>query len=132
MSKSVLYSANTASQTTTAAGTVINFGTVVRRYGCNAELSGGNAVVKGSGYYGVDISITFTASGAGTAVIQLLKDGTAVTGATASITTAESTTYTVYIPSVVRNVCCCESAISVVISGVAGAVTNAAIVVQKL
>ena len=50
----------------------------------------------------------------------------------ASITTAESTTYTVYIPSVVRNVCCCESALLVVVSGVAGAVTNAAIVVEKL
>lgn len=132
MSKSVLYSANTASQATTAAGTTINFGTIVRRYGCNAELSGGNAVVKGSGYFDVNVNITFTASGAGTAVVQVLKDGTAVTGATASITTAESTAYTVNIPCVVRNTCPCESVLTVLISGVATTVSNAAVAVQKL
>lgn len=125
-----MYAANTSTQAYVATGTTINFGSVVRRYGNNIALSGGNVVVRGAGYYNVDVNIGFTGA-AGTATIQVFKDGVAIPGATATITTAADTNFAVTIPTLIREVCCNESTITVVISGVAGNVVNAAIVVEK-
>lgn len=57
MSKSVIYANNSSTQTTVATGSIINFGSIVRRYGCNLNLSGGNVVIDGSGYYDVDVNV---------------------------------------------------------------------------
>lgn len=130
MSKSILYAANTNPQTFIANGSIVNFGSIIRRYGCNVVLSGGNAVVDGQGYYDVDVNLTFTAA-AGTVVVQIFKDGVAVQGAEATITTVADTSYAVTIPTIVRQSCCCESTITVVISGVAGTISNASIKVEK-
>ena len=130
MSKALLYAANTSTQAYVATGTVINFGNVVRRYGSNINLSGGNISVNGSGYYNIDAHFTFNGA-AGTATIQLYKDGVAIPGAVATQVESATGTYAVTIPAVIREVCCCESTITAVISGVAGNVTNAAIVVEK-
>lgn len=129
--KSALYAANTSAQSLTA-GNTINFGNAVRRFGCNCNVAGGNATITGSGYYDIDADITFTAGGVGTAVITLYKDGAAISGATASVTTAADTTYAVSVPAIVRQICCCESTITAVITGVAATVLNAAIAVEKI
>lgn len=129
MSRSLIYSANTVSQVLTS-GSVINFGSPVRRFGCNLAMSGGNVVVKGEGYYSIDTNISFTAT-AGTATIQVYKDGVAIPGATATVTTAATTSYQVSIPSVIRQSCCVESTITVTITGVTPTVSNAAIEVVK-
>lgn len=131
MSKSVLYTANTSTQPFVATGTIVNFGTPVRRYGNNINVSGGNVVVDGIGYYNLDTNLTVEATGAGALLVQVFKDGVAITGASATITVAADTTYAVTIPAIVRENCCCESTITVVVSGVAGNVTNAAMVVEK-
>ena len=128
---SLVYAANNVSQAFVAAGTVINFGTPVRRYGCNCSVSGGNLVTHGSGYYYIDTNISFTAGGQGTATVQLYKDGVAIPGAIATLTTASATAYSVSIPAVVRDKCCCDSTITAVISGVNGNVTSVAIVGAK-
>lgn len=130
MSKSVLYSANTNSQTVAING-IINFGTIIRRYGCNCNLSGGNAVISGTGYYNIDTAFTFTASDAGTAVITLFNDGVAIPGATVSFTTAANSIYAVSIPAIIRQMCCCNSTITAIVTGVAGTVNNASILVSK-
>lgn len=132
MSKSILYASNTTSQVTTAAGSNLNFGAPVRRYGCDIGLSGGNVTVNNKGYYHVDTQVVFTSGGAGTVQVQLLKDGVAVPGATASFTAAENSIYAVGVPCVIRNVCCCESTLTATVSGVAGTVTSASAVVEKL
>lgn len=132
MGKSLLYASNTTSQSIVASGSTLNFGTAVRRRGCNVGLSGGNVITKGADYYEISVNAVFTATAAGIEMIKVLKDGVEIPGATASFTTAESTTYAISIPCVVRNTCCCESSITVVASGVAGAVTNASIVVENL
>lgn len=90
MSKSIVYAANTNTQVVEA-GNVINFGNVVRKYGCNCNLSVGNVEVRGSGYYDVDTNFTL-ASTAGTVTITLYKDGVAIPGATASFTAVVDTT----------------------------------------
>lgn len=132
MSKSVLYAANTNPQTVVAAGSVINFGSIIRRYGCNCNLSGSNATVEGTGYYAVDTNVTFTGAAASTVVVQLYKDGVAIPGAVATSSIAANGIGSVTIPTIVRERCCVESTITAMISGLAGTVTNASIRVIKL
>lgn len=132
MAKSLIYMANTNSQSITAGGTV-NFGSIVRRYGCQCQSTGTTPQVNGTGYYNVNSNISFTASAAGTAVITLLSNGVAIPGATASLTVAADTEYACSIPAVIKEVCACESvsSITMTISGVDTTVTNASIEVSK-
>lgn len=131
MSKSILYSYNGTAQAVAAAGTTINFGTIVRRYG-DLVLSGGNPTIKSAGYYMVDTNIDFTPSAGGTMSIKVYSNGAEVPGAKVIRTVVADTAYAITIPAVVRSICCCETPITVVISGVAGSINNAAIVVHKL
>lgn len=128
--KSCVYGANTAAQTLVD-GNTINFGSIVRRFGNNTNLSGGNGVVIGEGYYDIDTNITFTAA-AGTVTIALYKDGVPIPGATATRTTAATSSYTITIPALVRQKCCCEATITAVLTGADTTVTNAAIVIEKV
>lgn len=128
--KSAIYAANTNGQTL-AVGSTINFGTISRRYGNNLNLSGGNVILLGAGYYDIDTNFTFLAA-AGTATITLYRDGVAIPGATASITTAANGTYSISIPAIIREFCCKEAVITAVITGVAVTMNNAAIAVEKI
>lgn len=131
MSKSILYGVNSNAQTVIV-GDRIDFGSIVRRYGKNINLSGGEVLVTGDGYYSIDASATVVAGAAGIVTITLLKDGSVIPGASASMTVADGNTVTLNIPScAVRQKCCCESTISAVISGVIGVVANATILVEK-
>lgn len=130
MSKAIIYAGNSNTQTTTATGTVISFPTIVRRYG-NLTLSGGNVVTKGSGYYKGYVNVTFEGTATGTAVFTVYKNGVAIPYANASRSTADATIYNITIPFADRNTCCCDEIITVVGSGVAVDVTNAAILIEK-
>ena len=128
--KSVLYAANTASQDVAANG-VVNFGSAVRRFGQNCNISGGNVTVSGSGYYDVDVNISYLGSAADTATFSVYNDGVAIPGASAIVTTAASTAGCLTIPAVIREKCCMESTITVQ-SDIAVTVNNASIVVKKV
>lgn len=131
MSKSVLYGVNRTPQTIVV-GDRVNFGSPVRKYGCNISMSGGEVYVRGEGYYDVDASITFVAGAAGIATITMLRDGSIIPGAGASATVADGDTITLVVPpSVIRQKCCGESTITAVISGVIGVISNATIRVEK-
>lgn len=130
MGKGLLYASNSNTQAL-AVGETINFGMPVRRYGCYIDMSGGNVVIDGSGYYTDTINITFTANGTGLATFTIYKDGIAVPGATCSITVANGNVYNIVIPCVVKQKCECESTIVVAISGVALTISNAAVEVIK-
>ena len=130
--KSCLYAANTNTQAVAVNG-VISFGNVVRRFGNNVGISGGNVIMNGAGYYDIDTNITFADTAAGTATIQLYANGTAIPGALAQITTGTANAvHSISIPAVVRNTCCADNIITAVVTGVAISVTNAAIVVEKI
>ena len=131
MSKSVLYAANSNAQTTSETGSIINFGSIVRRYGCGLKLSGGNVIIEDSGYYDIDTNFTVTPSSAGTLIIQLFQDGNAIPGAKVTLS-ATVNTVAVSIPAIVREKCCCESTITAMIIGVPTTVNNASILVEKL
>lgn len=132
MASSILYAVNSTTQPTVATGTVVNFGVPVRRYGSLIQLSGGNVEISGMGYYNIDVSVDILGTAAGTLLIQVYKDGVLVPGAIATRTTGDGSNYTVTIPTVVRQKCCCSTTITVVASGVASSITNAAIRVEKV
>lgn len=124
MSKAILYAANTNAQTGT-----VNFGSIIRRYGQNISLSGGNPVLRGAGYYRIDTNFTIVGTAAGVATVTLYKDGLPITGATVTLTVAADEQYAVSIPAIVREVCCNESTITAVLTN--ATVNNASIVVEK-
>lgn len=138
--KSAIYAADpsgTVLTLSTATGTVIPLGTTIRRFGCNAVLSGNGVLLNGQGYFNVDASVTFTPTAAGTYTVTLFKDGAAVPGATQTITAAAAGTVPVNIPAIVRNQCCdSTSTLTIVVTSatVPATVTidNTAVVVTKL
>lgn len=129
--KSLIYASNTGSQSIAVGGN-INFGSVVRKTGCNCYMSGGNVIVRGEGYYKIDTNITFTAGASGTATIALYKDGIAIPGAVVSLTATADNIYSVGSTAIIRELCCNESTVTAVVSGIAVTVTNAAIEVNKV
>ena len=138
--KSAIYAADpsgTVLTLSTATGTVIPLGTTIRRFGCDAVLSGNGVLLNGQGYFNVDASVTFTPTAAGTYTVTLFKDGVAVSGATQTITAAAAGTVPVNIPAIVRNQCCdSTSTLTLVVTSatVPATVTidNTAVVVTKL
>lgn len=122
--------ANTNAQAISDGG-IVNFGSIIRRYGCNVQSDGSTPYVNGSGYYDVDANITLTAGAAGTVVLQLLENGSPITGARQSATVAAGTIYAFNVPAIVRQRSCCDKTITLRISGVATTVNNAAIEVIK-
>lgn len=132
MSNSVLYASNNIEQTIAVGGTTINFGSAVRKFGCCLELSGGNPLIKNSGYYSVDANINLATTSAGDVTIQLYKDGMPLTGAKAVFTADTGTNYQVTIPTLIKQGCgCMEGIITAVISGVTGTITSS-ILVEKV
>ena len=131
--KSLIY---VAMQTPTAVAVngIIPLGTIVRRYGCNCNLNGNGIAINGQGYYDVDVSVEAVPDAAGTVTVQLLKDGVAVPGATASATVAAvANTVTLAFPATVRLGCCSTgSVLTLLLTGAASTVNNVAARVEKI
>lgn len=86
----MLYAITTTSSSVASNG-VFPLTTISRRTGCINELINNGIVIKKAGYYQATASITFTTPTAGLVTVQLYKDGVAVPGATASVTTGDTT-----------------------------------------
>lgn len=131
--KSMIYTA-LETPTAVAVGGAIPLGTIVRRYGCNCNLNGNGITLEGAGYYDVEVSVVAMPDAAGTVTVQLLKDGVAVPGALASATVAAAdTSVTLAFPAAVRLGCCSDgSSLTLVLTGAASTVNNAAVQVTKL
>ena len=130
--KSALY---TALQTPTAVAVdgVIPLGSIIRRYGCDANLNGNAVNITNARYYDVDVSITVAPTAAGTVTATLVKDGVAIPGATASAAAAAGAPTVLSFPALVRQACCASgSALTLVLSGAAATVNNVALRVQRI
>lgn len=140
--KSALYSANTspATITLTAAQSTatLSLGTVIRRFGCNVQLSGNGILLDGQGYYDVDASVTITPVAAGNYTVSLFADGVAVPGATQTVTAAAAATVNFNIPALVRLQCCDSSATLTLVLSTAATlpatvtVNNVGVIVEKI
>ena len=133
MSKSAIYTTNTAAPTIAVDG-IIPVGTTTRRYGCNVRQDGNAITLCGQGYYLVNVSATVTPTAAGTVSVTAQKDGVSIVGATGSETvSAVSNAANISITAIVRNACGCDSSIlSFILGGVAAVVDNFAVTVEKL
>lgn len=133
MSKSAIYTTNTAAQTV-AADNIIPVGVTTRRFGQNIRQDGNVINLLGQGYYLVNAVVTLLPASTGTVTIQAQKDGVAIIGASASqaVATAE-TPANLSLTFLVRNVCGCESSIlSFLLKDAASVVSDLAVTVEKL
>ena len=133
MSKSLIQTVNQSSQVV-AEDSIINLGSVIRRFGCNCRLNGNAIEVDGAGYYTIDCNVTLAPTVAGNATIAIYKNGVQLTGATAtgSVSTAGNP-ITLPIQTTIREGCNCEGGTSLTVVLVSGAstVTNVAVRVEK-
>ena len=140
--KSAIYTANTSPSTITLTAAqpsaTLPLGTVIRRFGCNAQLSGNGILLDGSGYYDVDASVTITPVAAGDYTVSLYRDGVAVPGATQTVTAVAAAAVNFNIPALVRLQCCDSSAtLTLVLTTTATlpaevTVNNVGVVVEKI
>ena len=133
MSKSAIYTTNTANPTV-AVGSIVPVGVTTRRYGPNIRQDGNTITLCGQGYYLINISATVAPTAAGTVSITAQKDGVAIVGATGSQTAAAAgDTVNIGITAMVRNACGCDSSIlSILLGGTASVISNLAVTVEKL
>ena len=133
MGKSLIQTVNQSSQVV-AANSIIDLGSVIRRFGCNLRLNGNAVEVSGEGYYTIDCNVTLAPTTAGNVTVALYRNGVAVTGATAtgSVSTAGNP-ITLPIQATIREGCCCDGGSSLTLVLVAGAstVSNVAMRVDK-
>ena len=131
--KSLLYATNTTS-TLVAENTQIPLTTIVRRYGCDVNLVGNNAVISESGYYDITVNATFTAPVAGVIGYSIQQDGVNIPGAIGAetITTATTEVRTITLSTKVRVKCgSAPSTISLLNGGLAATYSNIALSVEK-
>lgn len=112
--RSALYTAETTEVAGIVNGSTLPLGSIVRRVGCNVDLSGNSILIKGTGYYAVVASFTMTPSADDTVTIQALQNGVPIPGAKAAFN--GSTEKTVPIVFMVRQCCCDTGAISFVVT----------------
>ena len=133
MSKSLIQTVNQSSQAVEE-NSIINLGSVIRRYGCNLRLNGNAIEVSGEGYYKIDCNVTLAPTTAGTVTVAIYKNGVQLTGATASgsVSTANNP-ITLPIQTTIREGCCCDggTALTVVLVAGASTVSNVALRVEK-
>lgn len=137
MSKSAIYTANTTITSGIISGSTLPLGTTIRRFGCNAQLSGNGILLNGQGYYDVDVAITLAPSALDTLTVQLYKDGVPVPGAVATVTAAAGVMVAAPINALVRLQCCNTSStltlgVTAETDGTTITVENLAVVVEKL
>ena len=133
MGKSLIQTVNQSSQVV-AANSIIDLGSVIRRFGCNLRLNGNAVEVSGEGYYKIDCNVTLAPTAAGTVTVAVYKNGVALTGATASgsVTTAGNPV-TLPLQTTIREGCGCDggTALTVVLVSGASTVSNVALRVEK-
>ena len=133
MSKSLIQTVNQSTQSV-ANNSIIELGSVIRRFGCNCRLNGNAIEVSGEGYYKVDANITLAPTAAGNVTVALYRNGVPLTGATAtgSVSTAGNPV-TLPIQTTIREGCCCDggTALTLVLVSGASTVSNVAMRVEK-
>lgn len=133
--KSAQNAYNNTAQAFVAAGTPVNvLGILNTDTGCSIDTVTGGFVVSSSGLYRISYDVIFTAAGAGTAELKLLKDTTALPCADAQVTTVANNIYSLHAETTVYIPVCCNGAptISAAIGGIAGTINHVCASMVKL
>ena len=128
--KAGIYTANNTAQAV-GANSALPLGSIIRRFGCSVDLNGNGVNIREQGYYNVDGSITYTPTDAGLLTVQLMADGVAVPGASASVTAVAATTYNLSIVGMVRRCCSAPGTLTLMVN-LAGTVNNVGLIVGKV
>lgn len=118
--------------TTVASGGTIPLGSAQSRYGCGVSGSGSSIRLAGccnGAWWRIDGTVTLTASAAGTASVDLLAGGSAVTSSAATV--AANSTVTLPVSAIVR-AGCDGKVLSLALTGVAGTVGQTALAVSRV
>lgn len=137
MSCKSLIDVATTTSTAVIANGILPLQTIVRRRGCDINMSGNSVAITdcGSNFYLVTITVTFTAPAAGIVTLNLQQNGVNVVGATASatVTTAATEVRSLSFSAIVRTFNNNSiDALTVVNAGVAATFSNIDISVVKL
>lgn len=137
MSCKSLIDVATTTSTAVIANGILPLQTIVRRRGCDINMSGNSVAITdcGSNFYLVTVTVTFTAPAAGVVTLNLQQNGVNVVGATASatVTTAATEVRSLSFSAIVRTFNNNSiDALTVVNSGVAATFSNIDISVVKL
>ena len=132
MSKSLIQVANQSSQNV-ADNSIINLGSVQRRFGCNLRLSGNGIEVDGQGYYTIDGAVSVAPTAAGPVTVAVYDDGVQIPGVIAYGTGTAGDPLTLPLVGTIRQGCRCDSAdnLTVVLIEGAGVVQNVSLRVEK-
>lgn len=133
MAKAFIYTVNSSTQEVQADG-IISPGSVIRRFGCNLNLSGNGIETRGDGYYDLTASVVLAPAEAGEITVTLYQDGVKIPGAIATATVAEAEdVVTLNIPTAIRLTCCGDSASAITCGlSAAASVTNYSFKGKKL
>lgn len=137
MSCKSLIDVATTTSTAVIANGILPLQTIVRRRGCDINMSGNSVAITdcGSNFYLVTVTATFTAPAAGVVTLNLQQNGVNVVGATASatVTTAATEVRSLSFSAIVRTFNNNSiDALTVVNAGVAATFSNIDISVVKL
>lgn len=132
MSKSLIQVANQSSQNV-ADNSIINLGSVQRRFGCNLRLSGNCIEVDGQGYYTIDGAVSVAPTASGPVTVAVYDDGVQIPGVIAYGTGTAGDPLTLPLVGTIRQGCRCDSAdnLTVVLIEGAGVVQNVSLRVEK-
>lgn len=125
MSKSLIYTANTAGAEV-AVGNTIPIGSIIRRYGRCIDATGSAVNLIDPGYYAVDISVTATSAATGDVILALTQNGVPVPGAraAATIATADTQSENLSMTAMIRVMCCDTANLSVMVDGTAAPIVQ--------
>ena len=132
MSKSAIQIVNNASQSFIE-NSNIGLGNIIYRFGPNLGLNNNSLNIIGAGYYSINVSATVLPSAAGQVTLQLFRNGTAITGASATVNLTSTTVpTTIVLPTAMVKVnysggCPCEKlpeSVSLVVTTGEGVITS--------
>lgn len=129
MAKAFAYVVNTTPQTITGGGAV-SFGTAIHGFGCTSgartvQVTNGNIVLAGCGYYMLIVGANVTSSAAGNVTLSVYQDGTLVAQNSEAIAAA-SDPASITVPVGVK-VGCGTSTLTLVVTDSAGNPTVTAV-----
>lgn len=89
---SVLYVTNNTALTAGTGDNIALTSIIHKNCQSQANLENGNIIIRGPGYFNIDVTLTFNSASTGVAKVSLYKDGNAINGATSSTTISTAST----------------------------------------
>jgi hypothetical protein len=132
MGKSLIQVANQSTQVI-AENSIIDLGSVIRRYGCGCRLSGNAILIKGAGYYKIDGAVTIEPAAEGTVTVAAYADGVQIPGMIASGNAAAASPVTLSFPPGTERIVDCDGSENITFMLLAGAgnITNVSVRIEK-